>query len=226
MNTQTTPNKLIQLLSVLSLKETKAFKNFLDGFHPKQNIQHAVFEYLFQFAPTFRSVEQLTIDRIYEAVFQKAIQSPKDRKNLLNAFSDLTRWLEDFLLHEKLKEKSAERTLLLQRVYQERGLVKNHANAVEKSYEASLAQEEQFLEQFLLNEAVYFGTNKEAESRKVSHLVEGLTQLSSFYTVKALQYTNELANRRKVLSGLTQSPHKIEDLQALLNSYSEVTDTH
>lgn len=219
-------NKFLQLFKKLIPKEQKSFDTYLKGFYSTQKIQLSIFDYVYKVAPDFKDVEWLELDNVFEAVFHKPLQQPKDRKNILNAFSDLTRWLENFLLSKKLEENSFERTYLLQRIYQDFDLTKNYSNAIEKSYKGIEAKKKQLLELFLLNELVYFDIDKEADSIPIKHLEDGMEQLNQFYMLKKLKYKNEIASRSKVLNESTKKLNERDDLLKLPDSLLTATATH
>ena len=112
MKRQITQNKFLQILAKLSLKERKGFYHFLNGCYASQKVQLSLYNYLYQLAPDFDQTEHLEIHTIYKVIFQQEMQSSKDRKNLLNAFSDLTKWLEDYLIVKELQQQSFDRCLL------------------------------------------------------------------------------------------------------------------
>jgi len=220
-------NKFLQLLKELKPKAQKAFGAYLKALHSTQKIQLSIFEYVYKAAPNFDDVQWLELDKVYAAVFQKPLAQPKDRKNLLNAFSDLTRFLENYLLAKRLEENSFERTYLLQDIYQALGLSKNHVNAVEKSYQAIGKNNRQPLQQFLLNELAYFETDKDSMINSMKHLEEGVSQLNQYYILKKLKYINEIITRIKVLGESSKEiSGKQEDLLKLPNTLLTQTPTH
>lgn len=194
-------NKFLQILRKINLKTQKRFSVFLKGLYATKKIQLALFDYLLEAAPKFEDENHLQLDKAYQAVFKKSLVLAKDRKNLLNAFSDLTKWLEDFLLLKKLEEKSVERNTLLHSIYKKLDLLKNQQHVMQKTYDdLSTETSEAHHLLFQYNELLYFESTKGQAAIPSQHLENGLKYLDNFYIHKKLKYSSELASRKEILN--------------------------
>lgn len=200
-------NKLLQILRKIPSKTQKQFSAFLKGLYATKRIQLRLFEYLMEDAPNFAKEAHLKMDNTYQVVFQKPLVQPKDRKNLLNACSDLTKWLEDFLLFKQLEKKSPQRDLLLYSIYKELGLAKNYEHNLKKRHTELLATpDSEPIALLQYNESLYFESTKEPSAISSQYLVDGLKYLDDFYIHKKLKYSSELASRERILNESATQP--------------------
>ena len=112
--------KFITLLRTLGKDEVDSFWKYLKKEHANERIALSLFAYIKKFHPEYRDEKRLEMAYAYRKVFRAEIG--KNRKQVLNALSDLYGWLKSFLLSEKATKGVFESQLLWLAFLQEKGL--------------------------------------------------------------------------------------------------------
>ncbi len=112
--------KFLTLLRTLDEQEISSFHKYLKRLHTNEQVPLSLFAYILKFYPGFGDERKLDIEYAYRKVFKKEIDG--DRKKILNALSDLHRWLKNFMLTEKATGTALESQALWLAILRERGL--------------------------------------------------------------------------------------------------------
>lgn len=195
-------SSFFQLLLTLSDKEIKAFYQFSTGAFFTQKVQLRLLDYILAGWSQKRIVE-LTEAAAYQATFQHALQTEKQRKKLFNTLSDLNGWLLDYLVWNEIKKEPTLKAFLQAKVYQKRGLKDKFYKVIEKAKKDCNKVFFDFwkpLKLMLLGHFYYFNDNTEKKNLAATGMSEMMSYLDDFYFLCKLRYGSELINRENLLA--------------------------
>lgn len=196
-------NKLVQALATMDKKEVRAFSKYIQALHGKHKAAMALFRYLKTAHPELDSPE-LEKSNVMRKVLPQGAKNPE--KRILNESSRLYKWLEEFLLLEKLREKdSPAREKLMAEIFRERKLSHLFYLKVEgflskydpKAPPCHWAILDALYMQHLL---YYYSDPNQSLHDKGAQDLQGLMEKAgAFFLASQLQYGCEMANRQNVL---------------------------
>ncbi len=196
-------NKLIQFMGSLSKKELQGFIKYVQARYGKYKVAIGLLDQLKSRHPDFsgKGVEAEVLIRKLSIA-----DNHRPEKRLLNEASRLYKWLEDYLLLEKLKaEGKSERERLLTEIFRERNLshlLKLKTDQLLSGQEAAMPlQKWSFLDRlyFLDHKYYYSDQGDDLHQKGETVLHELMQQLDAFYLICKLQYGCEMLNRQNVL---------------------------
>ena len=115
-------SKFFRLYISLSEKEQEKFLQFVSLMYARQKKAVQLLIYIADYKNQVDADYYLDRNNALFAVFGKVRTEKKDEKNILNALSDLTKWLENFFICESKDTSSFSKDLLVANLYKERGL--------------------------------------------------------------------------------------------------------
>ncbi|MCO6488364.1 MAG: hypothetical protein J5I98_08105 [Phaeodactylibacter sp.] len=196
-------NKLVQALATMDKKEVRAFSKYIHALHGKHEAAMALFSYLKTAHPELDG-PKLEKSYVMRNVLPQSAKNPE--KRILNESSRLYKWLEEFLLREKLREKdNPAREKLLAEIFRERklshlfylkaeGFLSKYDPKAPPSHWAVL---DALYMQHLL---YYYSDPNQSLHDKGAQDLQGLMEKSDvFFLASKLQYGCEMANRQNVL---------------------------
>ncbi|MFM9951888.1 MAG: hypothetical protein ACKV1O_28415 [Saprospiraceae bacterium] len=197
-------NKFLSILKKLEPEEIDEFSEFLQQYHKKDKIALRVFQYVYLFRPTFDS-DKFTIDFIYRKVYKEQLPETTDEirrkkvKKLLNKFSELSHWLEDFLWYQKISSPSLERDLLFSTILMERKMYRElsqHHSSLKKSLKGSLPGDVPgYLKQVIASYLMDYQFLESVQGPDPDVLPDFIEHLDSFYAVTRLKLACAMATR-------------------------------
>jgi len=111
-----------QLANTLEDKEWKAFFAFVSGIYSKQKIQIRLLNYLHANRSKKKKWENISAEQAYAETFAHQMETAKQKKKLLNTFSDLYNWLVDYLIWKDIKNDEFIRKIFTAEIYRKRNL--------------------------------------------------------------------------------------------------------
>ncbi len=225
LNTQ-----LHTLLQTIDKKEMTAFGHYLNGIHSGKKRILKVHEYLNKSHPDY-NVPRMVRAKVKDYVFSRSVND----KTLLNLYSDLHNYLEDFLAIKELDDHSFVKNYLLIRYYEKRQATQLFFKQVEVSqeglgYENVLKEEKPkkklglfyFFKSFLLHHFKYFHSNSPTFIMQQNNYEVQMarTDLNQFAEIANLGYQAEILNRQKLFKVNNTSPiHNTEEYLLLSKLY-------
>ncbi|MCB9276607.1 MAG: hypothetical protein H6564_21425 [Lewinellaceae bacterium] len=196
-------NKLIKLLAALDKEEVRAFDKYIRALYGKYDLAMALFRYLKAKHP---ALDGPALRK--ETVLRKVLPGVADNneKRLLNESSRLYKWLEEFLMLEKLRERdNPTRERLMVEVFKERQLshlfylkVQAAVNAFEQKPTADIWAIADAL--YMQHLWYYYTDPNEGLHTQGRNILQGLMETAdSLFMAAKLQYGAELVNRGNLL---------------------------
>lgn len=148
-------------------------------------------------------VECLDTRRLYRTLYPG---KPYQHKSMLNLLSDLSLAIEDFLVHQQLKQSPHLREGLLRQVYRENGQLDQERESLKNELD-ELAAKEQQTEQETLRlalgyEQLYWQQALQLRGQsEIAYLESARENLDQFYTQVRLRMLTERYERTRVISG-------------------------
>jgi hypothetical protein len=128
-------SKFFPLLRTLSPEELQGFQKFLHKYHGGEAATLRVFSYCKRFHDPKMDVNKIDLAGIYRKLFNAEMGSQqRDRKKMLNPFSDLHLWLKEFLFAEKMRSESWETKMIWLEIFQERSLHRDFSHLASDVY--------------------------------------------------------------------------------------------
>ncbi len=198
-------SKYFTLLRTLEREELSAFGKYLKRLYGGEDIALSVFDYGKGFFPGFREVEKLEIAYACQKIFKEPLDANSyNRKKLLNALSDLHRWLKEFLLLEKVRNESFESRALWMSILKERKLsdeFSRHAARLQTEVQAMpKTGVPDYLKGMVSNYFFYYHLAQDKLSADIGALQACGSDLDLCYAVCRLKVGCEMANRKNLLS--------------------------
>ncbi len=200
-------NRLFTYLKHFDKEDLRAFKKYLKALHPRKKIAHRFFNYVINYHPAYDHPEDLETARVFKVAFKRPYKDTKDKKdwkNLLNTSSDLTRWLQDFLVMEELNRyPEIYDWLLLQQLRaknmeeEEQRIIHNNINQYEKKKDRRTPWD--FFWESRLRHMEYYSTysDKFKERDNLEQLVKATNEL---FLVSRLKYGIESISRSYIIN--------------------------
>jgi len=192
-------SKFSRLFNTLTEKEKSKFYQFSILMYESQYRQLRLLKYLYKH---LRSNSLLNLSEAYREVFQKSLSGKVSKKNFSNLLSDLTRWLENFLLCKWTEVNQCERTLFIKHIYIARGLQTDYLTTLRHTKSKVLQTPNSYktpLNIFLLNDFLYFGDIKDKHLADQELLDTAINYLEEFFWVARLKMEVELLSRDNLL---------------------------
>lgn len=191
-------SKFFRLFTSLSEKEQEKFFQFVLLMYGEQKKSTLLLQYIVPYKKQKDQEQYLSRAKAHLFVFEKEMVGKKEEKNIYNALSDLTNWLENFFICESKDTSSFVKDLLVANLYKERRLPQNHQHKLNYTKRKVDRTDEYYwskLKYFLVNELNYFDTEKDPHQLDGTILIEADKYLESFYLLTKLRYACELLNR-------------------------------
>ena len=142
--------KFFTLLSALTEKELSEFSKYLKQQHGKEAVALKVFDYFRKYRSGIEADKKPDMAYVYRKIFHEEISANEgNRKNMLNAFSDLHLWLKDFLLTAKACGDSFESQVLWLQILQEKGLEDSFSKEAERFFKETKADRQKGINGYL-----------------------------------------------------------------------------
>lgn len=195
-------NKLVRLLGGITKQELRTFEKHLKCYHGNFKIAIALFDYLKVLHPKMDD-PKIQKTRVLEKISLLDSQNPG--KQILNEASRLYKWLEDFLLYERIKERGNPiRERMLAEIFKEKQLY--HLFHLKVNRALSIYEEEvprnnwEILEALYLQHLLYYSQLPEGLIIRDQEFLRSIIgKLDLFYTSAKLQYGCEMINRTNLL---------------------------
>ncbi len=98
-------SKFIRLLALLPVHKIEGFEHYLRHFYPNEEISLSVMKHLSDTTVEFCNFEGLHFPETYlQKLYIQAPDSKSRLKQLQNTFSDLHRWLKEFIMLERIRK--------------------------------------------------------------------------------------------------------------------------
>lgn len=212
--------KFLTLLATLTEEETHDFLRHVKKTHAKGKAAHKLLADILKFADDENGNRVLDIEYAQKKAFDKK-GSAIPKKKIQNTLSEISQWLEEFLLYQKALPDSFERQALWLSVLQERKPGQLFLKTVDQ-IDTILADSKQadvknLMKRMFLGHLRYFGQdfNKLDEDDSALGIYEN--QLDQFYIVAKLKVLCERLNRARVHG--TKVP--LTDIEAQAASYAD-----
>ena len=191
--------KYIQLLQFLEKKERQQFRLYLESpFFNKRKSILQLFDFIEKYKPTYES-NKLTKENAFHFIFPEKKYKEQTFKNLM---SELTRFLEDFLLQQNFAKRKKEKDYFLLDVLYQKSADKFFSQKIESlQAEKVVFQNADFYEhQYTLMKFDY--GFKVARKSRLAHtnLQDLLKNLDCFYLAEKLKYYCVILNRQSIVS--------------------------
>ncbi|MCB0616466.1 MAG: hypothetical protein KDC75_24270 [Phaeodactylibacter sp.] len=196
-------NKLIQVLRALKKEEVRAFGKYIEALYGNYEVALGLFDYLKANHPALQG-PKLDKDTVARKLLPPSAENPA--KRILNESSRLYKWLEEFLLLEKLREKdNPAREILMAEIFSERQLshlfylkVAGFVSACEQKAPADIRDIADAL--YMQHLWYYYSDPDEGLHTRGQATLRGLMETAdSLFLAAKLQYGAELLNRGNLL---------------------------
>lgn len=187
----------------ISAKQQQKFVKFVKLMYPAQKKAIKLLNYIFEHCQNIENDFTLDFETAYHFVFGGKIIHNRNRKNLLNTLSDLTKWIENFFICEWKTTPSFHRNLYLADIWAEKGLFEEKEKTLNYTKGNISKKAENYwttLNKFIINESLYFNTPKDQHQLQATQLKKNISYLDQFYFLNKLKYACELRNRAIVLN--------------------------
>ena len=191
--------KFLTLMANLSPKEATAFGKHLRTARSRNLIAIRVYGYYKKQHPYFDNPKKMNLDFVANKLFGKKGESKNPRKKLLDTFHDLHVWLKDYLLLEKLKDKSLESEYLWVTLLKERGMEAAFQKARGRLFNRVLSNSKVDTLGQLKNVAAHYLTCYQPTGNKLDNvkvLCQLIVELEKFYAISKLKTNCEIQNRK------------------------------
>lgn len=197
-------NKLTVLLATLSGEEIKAFGKHIKALYGNYDVAICLFEYFRKWHPNLADEKKLNKEKVIQKVLGSGTEFAE--KRILNESSRLYKWLEEFLLLEKLRQKNnARRDIMMAEILKERQLSHPfylHLDRIIQAYEQEQPKDlwSIFDRLYLQHLRYYYSDPQESLHTKDQAVIQSLMkQTDAFYLATKLQYGAELFSRMNVV---------------------------
>ena len=210
-------SKFIKSLTLLTAHKIASFVHYLQCFYPNEEISLKVMNYLSDTTAQFSNLEGLDFPETFLQKLYTQAQDPKSRhKQLHNTFSDLHRWLKEYIMLERIRKNDWLNDVVWLQVLDENNWSEQYekkANAFfESTQKAPLKSTQNMLKQWA---AAYHQYNQLVKSSALANLktfdasYHSLNQTSALLKVKM---ENERKSFLKIAPQLETPLQKPEDL--------------
>ena len=191
--------KYIQLLQFLEKKERKQFRLYLESpFFNKRKSILQLFDFVEKYSPTYEN-KKLTKEKAFHFVFPEKKYKEQTFKNLM---SELTHFLEDFLVQQEFAKRKKEKDYFLLDALYQKSADKFFVPKIENlQAETANFQNADFYEhQYILAKFAY--GFKVARKSRLAHtnLQKLIKNLDCFYLAEKLKYYCVILNRQSIVS--------------------------
>lgn len=204
------------LFQTLSRREMLDFDRFLKGLYPQHDVCHAVFDYCRRHLDR-TDPRHWDKELAFAEIFREETDIKNKRKKLTDALSDLNLLLQEFLLWQKSRHKSFERSFAVLKIYKERKLhelllsgLKQLRRQLEKQKAGRTVGRE--LQMMQLAHLEFYEAPIQKFKLKENPLHRAVEHLISFFRTTLLKYACEVANRAYIL----QERYEIDGLEEIL----------
>ncbi len=192
-------NDFTSIYKVIEPKEQEAFHHYLQCFYGNQKSVLSIFE---------KAVQTLDADEDLEEILMDS--TPTSRKNTLNAFSDLKKWLLEFLATQEIRHNTIESKFLTLEALRKRGLhdvfqqkSKHLIQELDKQKSPDVWHLFWKVRQSHIN---YFSLPLDRLQDYQDDMFRLLYDLDNFYMGAKLKYSTELYSRSSVLQEQYEVP--------------------
>ena len=191
--------KLLTLLRSLDEKELREFGKYLSKTRGNKQVALRTFSYLKKCYPHFDDPKKMASDRMVRKVFGvEAVGRENARKNLLNVFHYLYSWLKEFLLLQKVKDKSIESDWLWLCVLREKGLKEEVRKNFLRLHQKIGKNPKRDTMDYLLSMALEHFHSEESGNESPGDLNALCLELDSFYKISRTKIDCEIVNRKNI----------------------------
>ncbi len=191
--------KFLSLIGSLKKREQKKFQRHFEVNHPRDTTLGPILDYLMKYsALSSKTWEEADIHDTFTTVFPGRSYSSK---SLNNIFPRLFQHLKEFLIIEKLRDKSFEKEMLWLKVLLERRALKLFPQAI-NFLQTRLKRSKKIdlwfpYKELRLNYLRYYQSLNSIETKK--HLNQSLVNLEDFFIGGWLKFQCECFNRANIL---------------------------
>ena len=193
--------KFIQLLRTLDKKETKEFTNYLNGLYGTQLQMIATYHYIKSYNNNDYNSPKLNKSYAFENHFKKKGIA---LKVLTNHLSKLYRYLQEFLLWQKMKKERYHPPIQKMRleILKERQLNRQFYTEVKKAIKHYSQHQSSWKHLTLLelHELNTYNSDGNQYTIKENRVRTTMESLDRFYAIFKLKYAVELLNRNNILN--------------------------
>ncbi len=193
--------KCILLLKSLSKKELRGFSEFIKGLHQDDKDIFLLFTYLVSLHPKFGRAKSYDKQVIHSNIYpDKDFNYGKISDDL----SELSRYIEDYLLLQEFRKKTFDREFHLAKIFQKKrlnGLFYQQLNKAEKITKKIHKRELwTYLQTLQIHHYRYFASDTDKVSIGEIEIIKARKSLDLFYFAVNLRYECELKSRSTILS--------------------------
>lgn len=196
-------NKLVQVLAAMDSREVRAFGKYLKALYGRYDAAMALFDHLRANHPALDG-PKLDKGAIARKVLPDGGENPE--KRVLNEASRLYKWLEEFLILEKLREKdNPAREKMMAEILRERRLSHLFYLKVEAFLErygnSSPADSWAIIDALYMQHLLYYYSDPKDHQDQAGRrtIMEAMEKAESFFWASVLQYGSEMINRQNIL---------------------------
>ncbi len=220
-------SKVVELLKCLKPNEIGNFRKMLvSPFFTRKEVVKTLFEYLIKFHPDFEDEAKLDKSVVYKKVFGGKASSDEKHiiKGLKNPSYDLKNLLEQFFIHQELREdKVGSNHYLLNRLIKsnQEKLIPQQFVDTAKQIEKLKKSDNYYLQKFKLEQKKNTHANK--QKREDYRAKELIGNLLNFFSIVVLKYGFSFKTQKKLLgSNDLEGFQEILDLTINQSQSSEV----
>jgi hypothetical protein len=185
-------NDFINIYKAIEPKEQDAFLQYIQCFYGNQKAVIGIFE---------KAINTLDSDEDLEETLAVSINT--SRKNILNAFSDLKKWLLEFLAIQEVKHNTVESKFLTLEMLRKRNLYEvfqQKSKHLKQDLNTNKSPDMwHLLWHMRLSHINYFNTPHDKLQEYQDEMSQLMSELDSFYAATKLKYSAELFSRSTVL---------------------------
>jgi hypothetical protein len=192
-------NDFVNIYKVIEPKEQEAFHHYLQCFYGNQKAVLSIFEKTAQALDADAALEEMLLDA-----------TSTSRKNILNAFSDLKKWLLEFLATQEVRQNTTESKFLMLEALRKRGLYdvfqqksKHLIQELDKQKSPDIWH---LFWKVRLSHINYFSLPLDRLQDYQDEMFQLLHDLDNFYMGAKLKYSTELYSRSSVLDEQYEIP--------------------
>ncbi|HMQ48856.1 MAG TPA: hypothetical protein PKA00_03290 [Saprospiraceae bacterium] len=197
-------NKFPVLLAKLSPEEVKAFSKYAKALYGNYDVALKLFEYFRGLHPNLEDDKKMSKEKVIQKVLGTDAENAE--KRILNESSRLYKWLEEFLLLEKLRQKdSPRRDIMIAEILKERQLshlFSLYHDRVNQAYEKEPPKDIWSIADrlYLQHLWYYYSDPQEGLHTKDQAVIRRMMeQTDAFYMAAKLQYGAELHSRMNMM---------------------------
>ncbi len=215
-------SKLFSLLRTLDHNELSSFSKYIIRLHGREDVALAVFNYIKKFFPGFLDERKLEKRYAHLRIFKEPwAAKPGNDSKLLNALSDLHLWLKEFLLFQRISDKSFETQILWMKILKERGLSAELSRQAARLHgdirTTARTSISDYIKGMEANYFLYYYLTPNKLSESISTLQDCGNDMDLFYSVSRVKLACEMANRKNLM--------KLEYSQEALPTVIELSKT-